>query len=220
MNLPLAVVQDPQQHVTRQPRSLKITSAEFALGAASLRQMPKDGLAEVAFLGRSNVGKSSLINRLVNRKALARSSSDPGKTRELNYYLINKQFYFVDLPGYGYAKVPEQMRSSWGKMIEQYLKSRKQLAMVIQLVDSRHEPTSLDLMMAGWLDYYEIPFLVALTKSDKLPRSKMPGFVKEAERAFASCTLCRGVVPCSSITGDGRPNVLGVIAEHLERCSD
>jgi ribosome biogenesis GTP-binding protein YsxC/EngB len=122
---------------------MRITSSEFILGAVSLRQLPRNGMKEVAFLGRSNVGKSSLINKLCSRKSLARQSSDPGKTRELNYYLINKKFYFVDLPGYGYAKVPEQVRSSWGKLIEQYLKSRTQLSLVVQLVDARHEPTEL-----------------------------------------------------------------------------
>ena len=171
---------------------MKITSAEFVLGAASLRHLPKDGLKEVAFLGRSNVGKSSLINKLCNRKSLARTSSEPGKTRELNYYLINKQFYFVDLPGYGYAKLPEQIRSSWGKLIEQYLKSREQLSMVLQLVDSRHDPTELDMMMVGWLDYYDIPFVVALTKADKLPTSKMPRYVQLAHAAFSKFPMCQG----------------------------
>ena len=128
---------------------MKINTAEFVLGAVNLRQLPKDGLSEVAFLGRSNVGKSSIINKLCNRKSLARPSSEPGKTREMNYYLINKEFYFVDLPGYGYARLPEQIRSSWGKLIEQYLKSRDQLSLVLQLVDARHEPTELDMMMIG-----------------------------------------------------------------------
>ena len=163
---------------------MKINSAEFVLGAVNLRQLPKDGLCEVAFLGRSNVGKSSIINKLCNRKSLARPSSEPGKTREMNYYLINKEFYFVDLPGYGYARLPEQIRSSWGKLIEQYLKSRDQLSLVLQLVDARHEPTELDMMMVGWLDYYSIPFLVALTKADKLPTSKMPRYVSEAKGRF------------------------------------
>lgn len=194
---------------------MRLISAEFALGVAALRQLPKETQAEVAFLGRSNVGKSSLINKLCNRKALARSSSDPGKTRELNYYLINKQFYFVDLPGYGYAKVPEQIRSSWGKLIEQYLKTRENLSLVVQLIDSRHEPTELDMMMVGWLEYYEIPFVVALTKSDKLPRSKMPTYLKNAKSGFARFTFCRDVIPFSAISGEGRSELLGIIAKHV-----
>ncbi|HXG00617.1 MAG TPA: ribosome biogenesis GTP-binding protein YihA/YsxC [Bacteroidota bacterium] len=194
---------------------MRITSAEFVVGATTLSQLPKEQYREVAFLGRSNVGKSTLINKLVNRKSLARSSSAPGKTRELNYYLINKQFYFVDLPGYGYARVPEQIRSSWGKLIEQYLKERKTLSLAVQLIDSRHEPSELDLMMVGWLDYYEIPFVVVLTKSDKLPRSKMPMYVRNAEIAFRRFSLCRDVIPFSSFTGEGKAELLAIIQEHL-----
>lgn len=197
---------------------MRITTAEFVLGVANLRQLPKDGMKEVAFLGRSNVGKSSLINRLCGRKSLARTSAEPGKTRELNYYLVNRQFYFVDLPGYGYAKLPAQIRSSWGKLIEQYLKARGQLAMVVQLVDARHEPTELDLMMVGWLDYYSIPFLIALTKADKLPASKMPRYLEAARENFGRYTHCRGVVPFSSITGLGKNEVLTAVSQHI--CAD
>ncbi len=194
---------------------MKITSAEFVLGVASLRQLPKEDSHEVAFLGRSNVGKSSLINKLCARKSLARSSSEPGKTRELNYYFINKEFYFVDLPGYGYAKVPEQIRSSWGKLIEQYLKSRDQLTLVVQLIDARHEPTELDMMMVGWLDFYNIPFVVALTKSDKLPLSKMPRYIEAARTSFARFAQLKGVVAFSSFTGAGKSELMGLITEHL-----
>jgi GTP-binding protein len=199
---------------------MKIISAEFILGAATIRQLPKDGVREIAFLGRSNVGKSSLINKLCGRKSLARSSSDPGKTREMNYYLINKQFYFVDLPGYGYAKVPEQVRSSWGKLIEQYLKSRDPLSLVVQLVDARHDPTELDMMMVGWLDYYNIPFLVALTKADKLPTSKMPRYLDGTKQRFARFQYCKEVIPFSSITGIGKSEVMKVIQHHLENGKD
>ncbi len=195
---------------------MKIASAEFVLGAVNLRQLPKDGSREIAFLGRSNVGKSSFINKLCNRKNLARSSADPGKTREMNYYLVNGEFYFVDLPGYGYARLPEQIRSSWGKLIEQYLKTRTQLALVLQLVDARHEPTELDMMMVGWLDYYEIPFLVALTKADKLPASKMPRIVQTAKDTFSRFSNCRDVLPFSSINGLGKAEVVKIIAEHLK----
>jgi GTP-binding protein len=195
---------------------MRVTSAEFVLGVASVRSLPKESRKEVAFLGRSNVGKSSLINKLCGRKNLARPSSAPGKTRELNYYLINDQFFFVDLPGYGYAKVPEQIRSSWGKLIEQYLKNREQLALVVQLIDARHEPTQLDMMMVGWLEYYEIPFVVALTKSDKLPRSKMGSYLGIAKTYFVSKKFCKEVIPFSSITGAGKPEVWKIIREHLD----
>lgn len=195
---------------------MRITSAEFVLGVADLKQLPKDHLKEVAFLGRSNVGKSSLINKLCGRKSLARASAEPGKTRELNYYSINREFYFVDLPGYGYAKLPAQIRSSWGKLIEQYLKTRDELSMVVQLVDSRHEPTELDMMMVGWLDYYDIPFIVALTKADKLPVSKMPRYVTAAKAIFEPFAQCRDVIPFSAMSGLGKHELLRSIDECLE----
>jgi GTP-binding protein len=194
---------------------MRITTAEFLVGAANLRQLPKENTPEVAFLGRSNVGKSSLINMLCNRKALARKSADPGKTRELNYYSINKSFYFVDLPGYGYAKAPEHIRSSWGALIEKYLKLRKQIVLVAQLVDSRHEPTPLDMMMVGWLEYYEIPFVVVLTKADKLPRSKMPAYVREARTKFAHFSYCKDVIPFSAVSGEGKKELLQTITQHI-----
>lgn len=193
---------------------MRVTSAEFVLGVANLRQLPKDDIREVAFLGRSNVGKSSLINKLCSRRALARKSTEPGKTRELNYYLVNKVFYFVDLPGYGYAKAPEHIRSSWGNLIEKYLKTRRQIALVVQLVDSRHDPTPLDMMMVGWLEYYHIPFVVVLTKADKLPRSKMPNYLRAAKSAFAPFEFCKDVIPFSSITGDGKRELMQIIT-HL-----
>ena len=195
---------------------MKITTAEFVLGVANLRQMPKDALKEIAFLGRSNVGKSSLLNKLCSRKSLARASGEPGKTRELNYYVINRQWYFVDLPGYGYAKLPEQIRSSWGKLIEQYLKTRKELALVIQLIDARHEPTELDMMMVGWLDYYEIPFVIALTKADKLPASKMPRYLDTAREQFRRFAHCKEIIPVSSVSGLGKADLLRCIAAHLD----
>ena len=195
---------------------MKITSSEFVVGAANLRQLPRNDLREVAFLGRSNVGKSSLISTLCRRKSLARSSAIPGKTRQLNYYLINGQFYFVDLPGYGYAKLPEQIRASLGSLIEEYLKGRRNLTFVVQLVDSRHEPTALDLMMIGWLNYYEIPFLIALTKADKLPRSKMPMYLKESRTAFSKFKYCSDVILVSSVTGEGKLHLLNAVSLHVE----
>lgn len=194
---------------------MKVSSAEFVLGVANLRQLPSDGVAEVAFLGRSNVGKSSLINTLCGRKSLARVSTEPGKTRELNYYLINKAFHFVDLPGYGYARVPDQVRSSWGTMIEQYLKGRSQLRLAVQLVDARHGLSELDKMMVGWLDFFRIPFAVVLTKADKLPVSKMPRILGTVREEFESYRRCRDVIPFSSMTGLGKQEVVRLIAEHV-----
>ncbi len=194
---------------------MKITSAEFLLGAVGTRQLPRDGRKETAFLGRSNVGKSSLINRLCGRKALARASSEPGKTRELNFYLINECCYFVDLPGYGYARAPDQLRSGWGKLVEEYLRTRRELALAVQLVDARHEPSPLDLMMVGWLDYYRIPFTAVLTKADKLPRSRMGAVMNEAEHVFGRHAHCRGVIAFSSVTGEGKTQLLGLIGDHV-----
>ncbi len=191
---------------------MKITAAEFVVGVTTLSHLPVTDLPEFVFLGRSNVGKSSLINALTNRKNLARSSSTPGKTRELNYYLINNFLYFVDLPGFGYAKAPEQLRASWGNFIELYLQTRKQIKLAFHLMDSRHEPTELDKALVGWLDFYKIPFVVILTKSDKLARSKISMFVNNAQEIFSAYSSCRQVLPFSSITGDGRTEVLKIIS--------
>lgn len=193
---------------------MKITSAEFVTGAVSLSQLPDGARKEIAFLGRSNVGKSSLISSLCKQKKIARSGRTPGKTREINYFLINNQFYFVDLPGYGYARLPDQMRASLGALIEGYLQNRKSLTFVVQLIDARHEPTELDKMMVGWLDYYAVPFEIVLTKSDKLARSRKAASVKEAELAFNRFGSCRGVLLSSSDTGEGRKEILQVLSEY------
>src|SRR3954467_10853015 len=138
---------------------MKITSAEFVKSAFNRSQWVADGRPEVAFLGRSNVGKSSLINSLLLRKGLARTSNTPGRTQSINFFLINDRFYFADLPGYGYAKVSKSMRADWGKMAEEYLAERHELVLSIQLVDSRHEPTKLDLQLNEWLTYHGKPHL-------------------------------------------------------------
>jgi len=197
---------------------LKITSAEFLQGVADLHQLPKNELKEILFIGRSNVGKSSLLNKMCNRKSLARTSTTPGKTREINYYIVNNLFYFVDLPGYGYAKVPEQMRAGWKRLIEDFLKRGRPIALGMQLIDSRQEPTPLDLMMMDWLEYYEIPYLLVLTKSDKLPVSKLSKQLVAYRTRFASQLnegCCRGIVPFSIITGDGKAELLKLIDAHM-----
>lgn len=198
---------------------LKIVSAEFLQGVADLRQLPKNQMREILFIGRSNVGKSSLLNKMTNRKNLARSSSTPGKTREINYYIINNSFYFVDLPGYGYAKVPEQMRAGWKRLIEDFLKRGGPIALGMQLIDSRQEPTPLDLMMMDWLEYYEVPYLLILTKADKLPHSKLLKQIETYKERFQSNLAegsCRGIVPFSIVSGDGRIELLKFIESHLD----
>lgn len=196
---------------------MKITSAEFVLGAVEVDQLPRGSRKEIAFLGRSNVGKSSLISNLCSRPGLARSGKTPGKTRELNCYLINKSFHFVDLPGYGYARLPDQVRTRLGKLIESYLQGRDSLACVVQLIDSRHEPTALDMMMVGWLDYYEIPFLIVLSKADKLPRSKLAAYYRDAEHVFSRFRSLKGIVHYSSTTGEGKKEILDGLSEFVEK---
>jgi GTP-binding protein len=198
---------------------LKITSAEFLQGVADLRQLPKNALREILFIGRSNVGKSSLLNKLCGKKNLARTSATPGKTREINYYIINNQFYFVDLPGYGYAKVPEQMRAGWKRLIEDFLKRGEPISLAMQLIDSRQEPTPLDLMMMDWLEYYEVPYILVLTKADKLPFSKLGKTIEGYRERFQSQLTegsCHGIVPFSILSGDGRQDLLKVVEEHVK----
>jgi GTP-binding protein len=199
---------------------MKITSAEFLQGVADLRQLPKRELKEVLFIGRSNVGKSSLLNKLCNRKNLARSSATPGKTREINYYLVNDDLYFVDLPGYGYAKVPEQMRAGWKKLIEDFLKRGEPIAVAMQLIDSRQEPTPLDLMMMDWLEYYEIPYVLILTKSDKLPVSKLGKQIESYKERFQGQLMegcCRGIIPFSVVSGDGKNDLMKMIEASMKQ---
>jgi GTP-binding protein len=149
-----------------------IKKAEIIISAVKKHQYPETEVPEIAFSGRSNVGKSSLINALVNRKKLARTSSEPGKTQTINFYNINDEFNFVDLPGYGYAKVSKSEKNKWGSMIETYLKERKQLREVILLVDIRHEPTINDIQMYEWIKSYNFTGYVIATKADKLSKSQ------------------------------------------------
>lgn len=149
---------------------MKITKAEFITSAVKPQQYPIGPLPEIALAGRSNVGKSSLINKFINRKALARTSSSPGKTQTLNFYYINEAWYFVDLPGYGYAKVSKDLKTSWGKFIEDYLTSRSQLMGIIQILDIRHPPSKDDVEMFQWLRYRGLPYLLVITKADKIAR--------------------------------------------------
>lgn len=152
---------------------MKVKNAELDRVAVKPDQYPCDGLPEIAFAGRSNVGKSSLFNTLVNRKKLARVSQSPGKTRTINFYVINDRFRIVDLPGYGYAKVSKSVSQQWGPMIEKYLASRSELVKVVQLVDSRHEPSKQDAQMYEWLKYYGMDGIVVATKSDKISRNEL-----------------------------------------------
>ena len=152
---------------------MKILSAEFVLSAKEPAHYPAASLPEIAFAGRSNVGKSSLINTLLNRKGLARTSNTPGRTQEINFFRVNERFAFIDLPGYGYAKVPEAIRKQWGPMVETYLRERDTLRLVVVILDVRRDPSAEDLQLMEWLQCYRIPFLICLTKTDKVSRNEL-----------------------------------------------
>ncbi len=192
---------------------MKITSAEFIKSAFNAQHWTTDGLPEIAFLGRSNVGKSSLLNSLLQRKGLARTSNTPGRTQSINFFLINESFYFTDLPGYGYAKVSKTMRADWGKMAEEYLSQRVELALSIQLIDSRHEPTGLDKQLNEWLIYHDKNHLVVATKADKLSNNKLKTSLQEIEKALPESVI----IPYSSVTGKGREEVWREIGNSLEK---
>jgi GTP-binding protein len=184
---------------------MKITSAEFVKSAFNRDHWIDDRRPEIAFLGRSNVGKSSLINSLLQRKGLARTSNTPGRTQSINYFLINDSFYFVDLPGYGYAKVSKSMRSDWGIMAEEYLSDRDQLVLCVQLIDSRHEPTRLDLQLNEWLNFNGKPHIAVATKSDKLTANQLTKQLKVIRMGLKFSE----VIPYSAETGKGRDDVWG-----------
>lgn len=150
-----------------------IKKSEFIISAVKKDQYPIDGRNEIAFVGRSNVGKSSIINALTNRRKLAKVSQTPGKTRLINFFLINDDFHLVDLPGYGYAKVSKTEKASWGKTIETYLTDRDELKRVILLVDSRHKPTGDDILMYDWIKHFNYDCVVIATKSDKLSNNDL-----------------------------------------------
>lgn len=151
---------------------MKIHSADYVTSAVKPSQWPEGSLPEIALAGRSNVGKSSLINTLLNRKNLARTSQKPGKTQTLNYYLINEAFYFVDVPGYGYAQVAKTERAAWARMLETFFSENKKLRGVVQLVDFRHAPSNDDVQMYEFLKYYQLPVIVVATKTDKIAKGQ------------------------------------------------
>jgi GTP-binding protein len=179
------------------------TDAEFVKGVVDWAGMPRDGRPEVAFIGRSNVGKSSLINALVRRKNLARTSKKPGKTREFNYYLIDRRFYFVDLPGFGFAKVGKEQRAQWAELIERYLNDRMPLRAVVHLIDSRHPPMERDEDVMAFMRGGDLPYLIALTKADKLSNNQQAKSAARTDETLVQMGLEVPVVPTSAQTGQG-----------------
>ena len=195
---------------------IKSVALETVVGITS--KLPEHSLPEIAFAGKSNVGKSSLINALPNRKALARTSSQPGKTQTINFYNINESFYFVDLPGYGYAKVSQEIREKWGKMIERYLKQSKVLKLVCLLVDIRHAPSENDKIMYEWIVYQGYQPVILATKLDKIKRSAREKQIKLIRESLGA-TKETVILPFSAETKQGREEVWQLICQKLEPAS-
>ncbi|UYG94376.1 ribosome biogenesis GTP-binding protein YihA/YsxC [Cytobacillus firmus] len=193
---------------------MKVTSSEIVISAVKPDQYPESDLPEFALAGRSNVGKSSFINKMLNRRGLARISSKPGKTQTLNFYLINEILHFVDVPGYGYAKVSKKEREAWGKMIETYLTNREQLKAVVLIVDLRHPPTSDDVMMYNFLKHYEIPCVVIATKADKIPKSKWQKHMKITKETL-DIDPNDQIVMFSSETGYGKDQAWSALKSYM-----
>jgi GTP-binding protein len=193
---------------------MKVTSAEFVKSAFDESQWVRGALPEVAFMGRSNVGKSSLINSLLGVKGLARTSSTPGRTQAINFFLINKSFHFVDLPGYGYARVSKSVRAQWGEFVSDYLAKRERLVLSIQIVDSRHDPTQLDVQLSEWLAANAKPRLTVATKADKLSRNELQKSLRRA-REVLGASGAGEIVAYSAVTKVGRDEVWRAISESL-----
>ena len=192
---------------------LNIHKAEFVRSAAKAGDFPRDGLPQVAFAGRSNVGKSSVINRLLGRKNFARVGAAPGKTTHINYFLIDGKFYLVDLPGYGYAKVSQAEKERWARLMESWFADTTLMTLGIMIVDARHKPTADDCGMARWFRESGRPFAVAANKLDKLKKSEIqPNLARIRETLELDDTV--RLIPFSAEKGDGRLELLTLIAEH------
>jgi GTP-binding protein len=193
---------------------MKIYSAEFIKSAVWPHQYPPATLPEIAFVGRSNVGKSSLINTLVGRKKLAKTSNTPGRTQLINFFTINEKVSFVDLPGYGFAKVAQSVKKDWGDMIESYLRERLSLTLVILILDIRRDPSEDDLSLRDWLENYRIPYLYILTKTDKLSNNQVIARQRAIERTLR---VSAGKKPIlfSAITQKGKDDIWQFMEDHL-----
>lgn len=159
-----------------------VKNPKFEISAVSPKQYPQNGLPEIVLVGKSNVGKSSFVNTMINRKKLARTSSEPGKTRQINFYNIDETFYFVDLPGYGYSKMSKKEQAQVGNFIDEYLSNRKEIALIVFLIDIRHNPTSNDLLMYNYVISSKLPFIILANKADKIAVTKVDGVVKDLQK--------------------------------------
>ena len=192
---------------------IKNVSLETVCGITS--KLPQNAHMEFAFAGKSNVGKSSLINGLMNRKSLARTSAQPGKTQTINFYNINDQMYFVDLPGYGYARVSEQEKAKWGKMIEDYLHQSKQLKAVFLLIDIRHESSGNDKLMYDWILHQGFEPIIIATKLDKISRGQVPKHLKMIREGLG-VVKNTVIIPYSAQTKQGREEIYELLDSYLE----
>ena len=193
---------------------MKISKADFVTSAVAPEGYPQERLPEIAFMGRSNVGKSSLINSLLGNRKLARTSGTPGRTQLINFFRVNERFLFVDLPGYGYAKVPQAIRRQWGAMVENYLANRKELVLSILILDSRHAPSAQDLQLESWLEHHELPFVVVSTKADRLSNNQLRTSLRTTANTLGMDI--GAVLPYSSVTGRGGDRIWKAIAERIE----
>lgn len=189
---------------------MKIKTVELETVCGITSKLPDNNLPEIAFAGKSNVGKSSLINALMNRKALARTSQNPGKTQTINFYNLNKEMYLVDLPGYGYAQVSQEIREKWGKMIEKYLRTSKQLKAVFLLIDIRHEPSSNDVLMYDWVVANGFEPIIICTKADKISRGAIPKNLKIIKDKL-KCKKSTIMIPFSAETKAGRDEIYAIM---------
>ena len=192
---------------------MRITSATFEKSAFKETDWPRDKRPEIAFLGRSNVGKSSLMNSLLGVRGLARTSGTPGRTQALNFFLINEKFRFVDLPGYGYARAPKSVKEQWNAAATDYLAQREQLVLSVHLIDARHEPTASDLQLDAWLKHHEKPHVIFATKSDKLSNNELTRSLRRAKEILGTPE----VLFYSSATGRGREDIWRAINNALNR---
>lgn len=190
-----------------------IVHAKLGVTAVKPDQFPISDRAEAAFVGRSNVGKSSMINTMLGRKSLVRTSQNPGKTRTINFFEVEDDWYFVDLPGYGYAKISRSESEKWGAMIEGYLQDRPPLVALVLLLDIRHEPSENDKLLYNWCKHYDLPVLLVATKSDKIKRSQLQKHTAMIRRGLGAKEM---VLPFSSLTKDGREELWGVLLGVLE----